>query len=120
MILKVKEVFKKILNSLPRIYTTTYNVPTLSAGAKGYWQIPISVSGNVLSVRLETATINPTGGLQVTPIYADATRLFVNYYAPTAITNTSIVLTVTIIYNLGGVIHNFFNMLIPERGWAVC
>ena len=81
-------------------YTTSYSVPALSAGASGYWQISVSVSGQIVSINVYTANIAYSGGLQLTPIHITGDTLYVNYYAPSAIAAGKVTLSVNIDYNV--------------------
>lgn len=80
-------------------YTTSYSVPALSAGASGYWTIPVDVTGQIVSVLALCSLIAKTGGLQITPIYITDSYLYINYYAPSAITAGQVTLNIHVVYD---------------------
>ena len=97
--LNVKKLLGHILARSIHYKDITYTVPALSAGAKGYWNIPIDLpSGYVISSFVNTSTIAATGGLQVTQIFINGTNLYLNYYAPTAISANAVRMTIRISY----------------------
>lgn len=82
-----------------KYYNTTFSVPSLAAGAHGYWQVSISVSGQIVSISALTNNIAFSGGLQVTPIYVDSSSLYLNYYAPSAISAGQVTLNIRVIFD---------------------
>ena len=98
--LNLKTLLSKMLARQLKRYEKTYTVPALSAGASGYWNIAISLpaSATIVSVEAFTPNISASRGLQVTPVNVNATNLFVNYYAPMAVTANVVNLTFSISY----------------------
>ena len=71
--------------------TVDFSVPALSAGASGYWTIPhglniTDVNAKTKTVRTRTASVSGFSGLQVTVVGLNDINIYVEYYAPTAIT----------------------------------
>ena len=77
--------------------STTYSVPTLSAGAAGYWTVSRSVPGSYKLITVTTNNIANSQGLQVTPVFYNNGTVYLNYHAPKAVTN-SVTLNVTVWY----------------------
>ena len=75
--------------------STTYSVPTLSAGASGYWTIPLTVNGTYKLITAYTNNIYNSQGLQLTPVHYSSGNVYINYYAPKAISNT-VTLSITV------------------------
>ena len=97
--LNVKALLSKLVNRSIRWTDISYTVPSLSAGAKGYWTIPISLPQcYVMDVFAYSRNIAASGGLQLTPIFIDATDLYMNYYAPTAISANAVKMTIRVVY----------------------
>lgn len=81
----LKNMFKRV--------TTSLSVPTMSAGAKGYFSVDITIPTGykAVNVIIRTGQVATSNGLQLTPIYGhDLTTgsqtLRINYHAPAAIT----------------------------------
>lgn len=94
--LNVKKLLTKLSDRTLIRTTDSFTVPALSAGAKGYWTIPVSATGIVTSVLLTTSNIAVSGGLQLTYVAASSGTLYVNYYAPTAISANTVTLNVIV------------------------
>lgn len=114
--LNVKKMLTKITDRCVRRDEVTFTVPALSAGAKGYWTIPLTTtpSGFIVAIQWWTGNIAVSGGLQVTPVAIGNNNLYVCYYAPTAISANSVNGTFYITSFGGGVLHSL-NILTPCR-----
>ena len=77
--------------------STTYSVPTLSAGASGYWTTPLAFTGTRRLITIQTSNVYNSKGLQLTPVNANGTDVLINYYAPQSISST-VTLTITVWY----------------------
>ena len=90
--LDVKKLLTKILNRLVKREEVTFTVPAVSAGAKGYWTVPITISSTAMIVAIQwwTGNVAASGGLQVTPVAIGNNNLYVCYYAPTAISANTV------------------------------
>lgn len=78
--------------------STTYSVPALSAGASGYWTIPLSLTGTYRLITAHSSNIYNSKGLQLTPIHYSSGNAYINYYAPQAVTVNSVTITITVWY----------------------
>ena len=119
--LDVKKLLTKILNRLVKREEVTFTVPALSAGAKGYWTVPISftISGYLIAVQWWTSNIAASGGLQVSPVAMGNGYLYVCYYAPSAISANAVKGTFYVSY-WGGVVKRLLSNLNAERGCYAC
>lgn len=100
--LDVKKLLAKIISNQPRRITHTFTVPALSAGAKGYWTISLGetlpTGAAVMNVWHASGSVAGLTGLQITPINASGSNLYVEYYAPTAITGDTYNITFHVWY----------------------
>lgn len=106
MMLKVKTLLTKLISGMPHRINKAFTVPALTAGASGYWTIPISglQSGALIdSLYWRTSNIAAQNGLQVTPCYVDTNNLYATYYAPKAVSANSVSGTFYVVYHFGGV-----------------
>lgn len=118
--LNVKKVLTKITDRCVRRDEVTFTVPALSAGAKGYWTIPLTITpmGFIVAIQWWTSNIAASGGLQLTPVYIGGGNLYVAYYAPTAIPANTINGTFFITTFGGGYSLKVFSVLSRlVRGW---
>ena len=88
----VPEGYEEISEMSGTIKIISYKLNTISsmaAGSKGYWSIPISIPSNYtfLSAFCRSMMISSSNGLQLTPIFCAEGNLYVNYYAPGAISS---------------------------------
>lgn len=98
--LDVKKLLTKVLERLLVRYERTYVLPAVSAGARGYWNLSISIPANAIiaSVQTFTSQIAASNAVQITPIYVNATNVCLNYYAPAAIPANTVTLRIYISY----------------------
>lgn len=79
------------------VVTVSHTISSLAQGASGYYTIPCSFSGTMKRIQVATANIGASNGLQLTPVSANGTNVYINYYAPKAITN-SVTLSINVYY----------------------
>lgn len=82
--------------NLIKYATATKTGVTLTAGASGYWSVSYTTPSdladekNIISVLPYITAISATTGLQLTFPYVSTTKVYVHYYAPSAISNVTL------------------------------
>lgn len=101
--LDIKALLKKMLqNQVVRTSVKAFTVPTLSAGARGYWTITLNdtipTGARIVGVFHSSGSVSGLNGLQMTPINASGSSLYVEYHAPAAISGNTYTINFAVSY----------------------